>query len=191
MRPGLLLPRGSISATVDPRRARRGAHSAVLRGRRRRGSVDRGLYMIDRTAPPCGSVFCLAKRFSITCRQQLLVAIPLEARQAALGAELRRRLPHDVRGTARIRRGDRAWEKPFLIASNIRTHRHIEPTLQVPLFGGPATCTSILRTSTHRSPIPCAHAATFRDEADAFTLHCAIRSPARPRTPGRAPGRLL
>lgn len=85
-----------------------------------------GIYLVDDAGMPVRLGFALANEFSdhVTERRNYLLLAHSKLRQAALGAELRLgELPSDVRGLARILRGDAViWEKPFLTGEANMSH---------------------------------------------------------------------
>lgn len=85
-----------------------------------------GIYLIDAQGEPRRLGFCLANEFSdhLTERENYLWLAHSKLRAAALGPELLTgTLPADVRGTSRIRRGERViWEKPFLTGESNMSH---------------------------------------------------------------------
>lgn len=85
-----------------------------------------GIYIIDESGTPRRLGFALANEFSdhITERGNYLWLAHSKLRPAALGPELLiGDLPHDVRGTSRIRRGGAiVWEKPFLTGESNMSH---------------------------------------------------------------------
>jgi len=85
-----------------------------------------GIYLIDRTGQPRRLGYCLANEFSdhVTERANYLWLAHSKLRPAALGPELLvGGLPHDVRGTSRIRRDGRVlWEMPFLTGEANMSH---------------------------------------------------------------------
>ena len=84
-----------------------------------------GVYVIDDDGQPWRLGFCLANEFSdhVTERGNYLWLAHSKLRPAALGPELIAALPHDVRGTSRIRReGRTVWEKPFLTGEANMSH---------------------------------------------------------------------
>ena len=85
-----------------------------------------GIYLIGPDGTPFRLGFCLANEYSdhVTEKHNYLWLAHSKLRQASLGAEmLLGDLPHDTRGTARIRRGGEAvWEKPFLTGEANMTH---------------------------------------------------------------------
>ncbi len=139
-----------------------------------------GLYLIDADGTPVRLGFCLANEFSdhVTEQQNYLWLGHSKLRQAALGAELRLgELPHDVRGTARIRRGEAVlWEKPFLSGeanmshtiANIEHHHFKYPLFRRPgdvhvHFFGTSTLSFADSIRTEAGDV-------FEIEADAFTI---------------------
>jgi hypothetical protein len=139
-----------------------------------------GLYMIDPNGAPVRLGFCLANEFSdhVTEQQNYLWLGHSKLRQAALGAELRLgELPHDVRGMARIRRGEAViWEKPFLSGeanmshtiANIEHHHFKYPLFRRPgdvhvHFFGTSTLSFADGVRTKAGDV-------FEIEADAFTI---------------------
>jgi hypothetical protein len=139
-----------------------------------------GLYLIDADGAPVRLGFCLANEFSdhVTEQQNYLWLGHSKLRQAALGAELLLgELPHDVRGMARIRRGEAViWEKPFLSGeanmshsiANIEHHHFKYPLFRRPgdvhvhFFG---TSTLSFADGVHTEA-----GDEFEIEADAFTI---------------------
>jgi hypothetical protein len=85
-----------------------------------------GIYVIGPDGTPFRLGFALANEFSdhVTERMNYLYLAHSKLRPAALGPELLTgRLPADIRGTARIRRGgDTIWEKPFLTGETNMSH---------------------------------------------------------------------
>ncbi|MFN4129870.1 MAG: AraD1 family protein, partial [Paracoccaceae bacterium] len=85
-----------------------------------------GLYVIAANGTPCRIGWALANEFSdhVTERINYLFLAHSKLRQAAIGPEiLLGDLPHDVRGTSRIRRaGAVIWEKPFLSGAANMSH---------------------------------------------------------------------
>jgi hypothetical protein len=85
-----------------------------------------GIYVIGPDGTPHRVGFALGNEFSdhVTERQNYLYLAHSKLRACALGGEvLTGPLPGDVRGTARIRRGDAvAWEKPFLSGEDNMSH---------------------------------------------------------------------
>ena len=85
-----------------------------------------GIYLIDRQGKPVRLGFALGNEFSdhVTERENYLWLAHSKLRQASLGPELRLgELPADVRGVARILRGDAIlWEKPFLTGEANMSH---------------------------------------------------------------------
>lgn len=85
-----------------------------------------GIYVIGPDGAPCRVGFALGNEFSdhVTERQNYLYLAHSKLRHCALGGEiLTGKLPGDVRGTARIRRGGTvAWEKPFLSGEDNMSH---------------------------------------------------------------------
>jgi hypothetical protein len=85
-----------------------------------------GIYLIGPDGTPFRLGFCLANEYSdhVTEKQNYLWLAHSKLRQASLGPELLvGDLPADIRGTARIRRGDEAiWEKPFLTGEANMAH---------------------------------------------------------------------
>jgi hypothetical protein len=85
-----------------------------------------GIYLIDGEGNPVRLGYALGNEFSdhVTERGNYLWLAHSKLRQAALGAELRLGdLPHDVRGTSRIRRGAEViWERPFLTGEANMSH---------------------------------------------------------------------
>lgn len=85
-----------------------------------------GIYLIGPDGTPFRLGFCLANEYSdhVTEKHNYLWLAHSKLRQASLGPELLLGdLPHDVRGTARIRRGGAvAWEKPFLTGEANMAH---------------------------------------------------------------------
>ena len=139
-----------------------------------------GLYLIDAAGAPVRLGFCLANEFSdhVTEQQNYLWLGHSKLRQAALGAELRLgELPHDVRGVARIRRGEEVvWEKPFLSGeanmshsiANIEHHHFKYPLFRRPgdvhvHFFGTSTLSFADGVRTEAGDV-------FEIEADAFAL---------------------
>lgn len=139
-----------------------------------------GLYLIDADGAPVRLGFCLANEFSdhVTEQQNYLWLGHSKLRQASLGAELRLgELPQDVRGKARIRRGDTViWEKPFLSGeanmshtiTNIEHHHFKYPLFRRPgdvhvHFFGTSTLSFADGICTEAGDV-------FEIEADAFTL---------------------
>ncbi|WP_197273693.1 AraD1 family protein [Porphyrobacter sp. AAP60] len=84
------------------------------------------IYLIGPDGTPYRLGFCLANEYSdhITEKHNYLWLAHSKLRQASLGPELFvGALPQDIRGTARIRRGDNvAWEKPFLTGEANMAH---------------------------------------------------------------------
>ena len=136
--------------------------------------------MIDPDGAPVRLGFCLANEFSdhVTEQQNYLWLGHSKLRQASLGAELRLgELPHDVRGTARIRRGEAViWEKPFLSGEanmshtigNIEHHHFKYPLFRRPgdvhvHFFGTSTLSFADAVRTEAGDV-------FEIEADAFSL---------------------
>ena len=139
-----------------------------------------GLYLIGPDGAPVRLGFCLANEFSdhVTEQQNYLWLGHSKLRQAALGAELRLgELPHDVRGMARILRGEAViWEKPFLSGeanmshtiANIEHHHFKYPLFRRPgdvhvHFFGTSTLSFADGVCTEAGDV-------FEIEADAFTL---------------------
>lgn len=139
-----------------------------------------GLYLIDADGTPVRLGYCLANEFSdhVTEQQNYLWLGHSKLRQASLGAELRLGdLPHDVRGTARILRGQTVlWEKPFLSGeanmshsiANIEHHHFKYPLFRRPgdvhvHFFGTSTLSFADGVSTQAGDV-------FEIEADAFTM---------------------
>lgn len=85
-----------------------------------------GLYWIAPDGTPCRLGFALGNEFSdhVTERQNYLYLAHSKLRACAFGPELRTGvLPADLRGTSRIRRGDRiVWEKPFVTGEANMSH---------------------------------------------------------------------
>ena len=85
-----------------------------------------GIYLISSTGRPFRVGFALANEFSdhITERMNYLYLAHSKLRPASLGPELLLgRLPADIRGVARIKRGgQRIWEKPFLTGEANMSH---------------------------------------------------------------------
>ncbi|MFN4154031.1 MAG: AraD1 family protein [Paracoccaceae bacterium] len=85
-----------------------------------------GIYVIAADGTPCRVGWALANEFSdhVTERINYLYLAHSKLRQAAIGPEiLVGDLPHDVRGTSRIRRaGTVIWEKPFLSGEANMSH---------------------------------------------------------------------
>ena len=85
-----------------------------------------GIYLIGPDGTPLRIGFCLANEYSdhVTEKHNYLWLAHSKLRQASLGPELLiGDLPHDIRGTARIRRdGEIAWEKPFLTGEANMAH---------------------------------------------------------------------
>jgi hypothetical protein len=85
-----------------------------------------GIYLISPEGTPVRLGFALGNEFSdhVTERVNYLWLAHSKLRQAALGPELRLgELPADVRGVSRIlRRGDVAWEAPFLTGEANMSH---------------------------------------------------------------------
>ncbi len=85
-----------------------------------------GIYLVDDAGNPVRLGFALGNEFSdhVTERVNYLWLAHSKLRQAALGAELLLGdLPRDIRGTARIWRGDQiVWEKPFLTGEDNMSH---------------------------------------------------------------------
>ena len=85
-----------------------------------------GIYVIAANRTPCRVGWALANEFSdhVTERINYLYLAHSKLRQAAIGPEiLVGDLPHDVRGTSRIRRaGAVIWEKPFLSGEANMSH---------------------------------------------------------------------
>ena len=85
-----------------------------------------GIYLIGPDGTPFRLGFALANEFSdhVTERHNYLWLAHSKLRKAALGPELLvGALPQDVRGTSRIRRGERIiWEKPFLSGEQNMSH---------------------------------------------------------------------
>ena len=85
-----------------------------------------GVYLIDPHGEARRLGFCLANEFSdhLTERENYLWLAHSKLRPAALGPELLTGpLPADVRGTSRLRRGERViWEKPFLTGEANMSH---------------------------------------------------------------------
>jgi hypothetical protein len=139
-----------------------------------------GLYLIDADGTPVRLGFCLANEFSdhVTEQQNYLWLGHSKLRQAALGAELLiGALPHDVRGTARIVRGDQAiWEKPFLSGEANMSHTiaNIEHHhFKYPLFRRPGDLhVHFFGTSTlsFADGVRAQDGDVFEIEADAFTI---------------------
>jgi hypothetical protein len=144
-----------------------------------------GLYLIDADGMPVRLGFCLANEFSdhVTEQQNYLWLGHSKLRQAALGAELLLgELPHDVRGTARIVRGDEViWEKPFLsgeanmshTVANIEHHH-----FKYPLFRRPGDLhVHFFGTSTlsFADGVRAQDGDVFEIEADAFAI--TLRNP--------------
>lgn len=139
-----------------------------------------GIYLIDPDGAPVRLGFSVANEFSdhVTEQQNYLWLGHSKLRQAALGAELRLgELPHDVRGTARIRRdGAVIWEKPFLSGeanmshtiANIEHHHFKYPLFRRPgdlhvHFFGTSTLSFADAIRTEAGDV-------FEIEADAFAL---------------------
>ena len=139
-----------------------------------------GLYLIDADGTPVRLGFCLANEFSdhVTEQQNYLWLGHSKLRQAALGAELLiGELPHDVRGTARIVRGDQTiWEKPFLSGEANMSHTiaNIEHHhFKYPLFRRPGDLhVHFFGTSTlsFADGVRAQDGDVFEIEADAFTI---------------------
>ena len=85
-----------------------------------------GIYLIDSAGEARRLGFCLANEFSdhLTERENYLWLAHSKLRPAALGPELLTGpLPADVRGTSRVRRGERViWEKAFLTGEANMSH---------------------------------------------------------------------
>lgn len=85
-----------------------------------------GIYVIDPEGRPVRLGFALGNEFSdhVTERENYLWLAHSKLRQAALGPELRLgELPANIKGVAKIRRGDRVlWEKPFLTGEANMSH---------------------------------------------------------------------
>ena len=85
-----------------------------------------GIYLIGLDGTPYRLGFCLANEYSdhVTEKHNYLWLAHSKLRQASLGPELYvGTLPQDIRGTARIRRGESvAWEKPFLTGEANMAH---------------------------------------------------------------------
>ena len=85
-----------------------------------------GIYLIGDDGTPYRLGFCLANEFSdhVTEKHNYLWLAHSKLRQASLGPELLLGdLPHDVRGSCRIRRGGQVvWEKPFLTGEANMSH---------------------------------------------------------------------
>jgi hypothetical protein len=85
-----------------------------------------GIYLIDSGGEARRLGFCLANEFSdhLTERENYLWLAHSKLRPAALGPELLTGpLPADVRGTSRVRRGERViWEKAFLTGEANMSH---------------------------------------------------------------------
>lgn len=85
-----------------------------------------GVYLVDDDGAPRRLGFALGNEFSdhVTERGNYLWLAHSKLRQASLAPELLLgELPNDVRGTARIRRGDSVlWEKPFLSGEANMSH---------------------------------------------------------------------
>jgi hypothetical protein len=85
-----------------------------------------GIYVIDDAGKPWRLGYCLGNEFSDhqTERGNYLWLAHSKLRHAALGPELLTgELPADIRGTSRIRRGDKViWEKPFLTGEANMSH---------------------------------------------------------------------
>jgi hypothetical protein len=144
-----------------------------------------GLYLIDASGAPVRLGFCLANEFSdhVTEQQNYLWLGHSKLRQAALGAELLLGdLPQDVRGTARILRGEKIiWQKPFLSGeanmshsiANIEHHHFKYPLFRRPgdvhvHFFGTSTLSFADGVRTKAGDV-------FEIEADAFAL--SLRNP--------------
>lgn len=85
-----------------------------------------GLYVIGPDGTPWRVGFALGNEFSdhVTEKQNYLYLAHSKLRVCAIGPELLLgQLPHDIRGTSRIRRrGEIAWEKPFLSGEDNMCH---------------------------------------------------------------------
>lgn len=85
-----------------------------------------GIYLIDEVGQPVRLGFAMGNEFSdhVTERGNYLWLAHSKLRQASLAPELLLGdLPHDVRGTSRIRRdGTVLWEKPFLSGEANMSH---------------------------------------------------------------------
>ncbi|MFS0772645.1 AraD1 family protein [Sphingomonas sp. 1P08PE] len=85
-----------------------------------------GIYVIADDGTPVRIGFALGNEFSdhVTERGNYLWLAHSKLRPAALGPELLLgELPHDIRGTSRIRRGDAVlWEKPFVSGEANMSH---------------------------------------------------------------------
>jgi hypothetical protein len=139
-----------------------------------------GLYLIDADGAPVRLGFCLANEFSdhVTEQQNYLWLGHSKLRQAALGSELLLgELPRDVRGMARILRGETViWEKPFLSGEANMSHSiaNIEHHhFKYPLFRRPGDIhVHFFGTSTLSFADGVRNEAgdVFEIEADAFTI---------------------
>ncbi len=85
-----------------------------------------GIYVIGPDGSPFRLGFCIANEFSdhVVEKQNYLWLAHSKLRPASLGVELRTgALPSDVRGTARIWRGNEViWEKPFISGEDNMSH---------------------------------------------------------------------
>jgi hypothetical protein len=139
-----------------------------------------GIYLVDDEGRPCRLGFVLGNEFSdhVTERGNYLWLAHSKLRQASLAPELLLGdLPDDVRGTARIRRGEAVlWEKPFLSGeanmshtiANLEHHHFKNAQFRRPgsvhvHFFGTATLSFSDGVATEAGDI-------FEIEADAFQL---------------------
>ena len=85
-----------------------------------------GLYLIGPDGTPHRLGFAVGNEFSdhVTERQNYLLLAHSKLRACAIGPELRTgELPHDLRGSSRIRRGGEVlWEKPFVTGEDNMCH---------------------------------------------------------------------
>lgn len=139
-----------------------------------------GIYLIGPDGTPLRLGFCLANEFSdhVTEQENYLWLGHSKLRQAALGAELLLgELPHDVRGTSRIVRGETViWQRPFLTGEANMSHSiaNIEHHhFKYPLFRRPGDLhVHFFGTATlsFADEVRVVEGDVFDIEADAFTI---------------------